>query len=180
MSVENWVNENYSQIITCIATHDFTPLVTECPGCETGVTMCHREPCALTPDEARALIERGFVNKLMIDWMDNEDGSVDFFYLICGAVGWEKKFCNVDFKIQETRGRCAFLTDDNKCELHDLGLKPIEGKTACCQAPHKNTIGFVMRNHVARLWKTEENQKFVHDLAISWGLNHENFPKVIP
>lgn len=33
---------------------------------------------------------------------------------------------------KEVDGRCTFLDDKGKCQLHDKGLKPLEGRVAIC------------------------------------------------
>lgn len=81
--------------------------------------MCHRTPCLGTPEEMMAIQKAGFGDKLIVvkvydSFMlspDSEDAQFKFNYL-------------------PVKGRCTFLTDRGQCRLHDLGLKPIEGRNA--------------------------------------------------
>lgn len=55
-------------------------------------------------------------------------------------------------------GKCVMLTEDNLCRLHDLGLKPEEGREACCKVEE-----FHGRSHeeYANLWDTDYGRSVV-------------------
>ena len=116
--------------------------------CSTCVNMCKNRPCWATPEEASALIEAGYGDKLMHDWWV---GSHDDINLVSPAmIGHECGRAPDFYPI----GRCVFLTGDDKCELHDLGLKPIEGREATCQ-------GFdgSLHERVAKTWEGSSARK---------------------
>ena len=95
-------------------------LPSECD-CEICSIMCHA-PCCGTLEDIDRLIEAGFADRLMYD---DYPGIVD--EIIKPALKnyegqrapWETNTLN----------GCTFWKD-GKCELHDLGLKPIQGKLA--------------------------------------------------
>ncbi len=96
--------------------------------CHVCQAMCQQRPCWPTPDEAIAIIDAGFGPRLMLDyWAGDENTHRD---ILCPAiVGYERRGAPY-----WPRGRCTFLTSDNLCELHDLGLKPHEGRLASCDS----------------------------------------------
>lgn len=82
--------------------------------------MC-RAPCCGTPADIKKLIEHGYADCLMLDdWPGSP-------YMLKPALkGHEAKWA--PFEILNSEG-CTFWID-GKCELHNLGLKPIQGKLA--------------------------------------------------
>lgn len=115
--------------------------------CETCVNMCKRAPCWPTPEEAQRLIDAGYSPRLMKNYWCAEDN----IYVLCPArVGYEGRTAPWFGEIDGSE-RCVFLTGDNLCELHDLGLKPIEGRVATCQG--KGPEG-CLREDIAKLWNT--------------------------
>lgn len=92
--------------------------------CNKCVQMCKTATCIGTPTEMAMIANAGFEDKIMIT------------YLAAPVV---KLTLGVDVvkvvapKFDETKGRCVFLNDKDKCDLHDLGLKPLEGKLANCK-----------------------------------------------
>lgn len=126
--------------------------VTTC-ACSKCVKMCEERPCWPTPDEAKAIIDAGLGNRLMSDWW--ADSTTGDIHIISPAIsGYEGK--GAPFW---PTGRCTFLTQDNKCELHDIGLKPIEGRVADCK------IEFTENVHelVAKTWDNNEAQQVVQN-----------------
>jgi hypothetical protein len=61
-------------------------------------------------------------------------------------------------------GKCTFLTRDDLCELHDLGLKPLEGRLAICPAKGKAPPPQTVHEDVAMKWNNPKAQK----LVIKW------------
>lgn len=97
-------------------------LPTECD-CEMCSSMCHA-PCSGTPAEMVNLMKAGYANRLMCDNIPDESGIPE---IIKPALkGYEGK--SAPYTISSRRG-CTFFKE-GKCELHDLGLKPIQGKLA--------------------------------------------------
>jgi hypothetical protein len=114
--------------------HDFlnscqTPA---CPGCARGVRMCYHTPCIGTVDDIEKLMDAGYSKNLMLDYYiggtrpDNPFAE-DVIYLIPAIEGMEGQ----QAKFART-GKCNLLVD-NKCSVHDLGLKPVQGRLACCK-----------------------------------------------
>lgn len=119
--------------------------------CDTCKSMCSR-PCWPTPEEAERLIDAGFASKLMLDyWVgDAEDGGdID---LLCPAnPGSEGRRADT-FDIR--RG-CIFHVE-GLCQLHDSGLKPIEGKMARCK-DSPSGIHFA----IAKTWDTPKGKQVI-------------------
>src|SRR5688572_24414820 len=124
-----------------------------CPSCVRGVRMCYHTPCIGTVEDAERLIDAGYAKNLMLDWWVGErrkEESIsksfgldkptrlskpkkgdnpftdDVEYLLPAIVGLEGKQATF-----ARSGRCNLLVD-NKCSLHDKGLKPTQGQYACC------------------------------------------------
>ena len=109
--------------------------------------MCESRPCWGTPEEARKIIEAGFADKMMHDyWVgDNIDGGD--IPVICGATpGKEGQMAGLF-----PDGKCSLLDKNNRCILHDLNLKPIEGRKASCQ----RNLPKQFHEEVAMLWRGE-------------------------
>lgn len=136
-----------------------------CTGCSKGISMCKTFPCRGTPEEIQKLIDAGYVDKLQIDyWIGNPDSTItgnpfpkDVFYLRPAVLGQEKTKAGFSRK----RGNCTFLTTEEKCGLHDLGLKPTEGKISCCK---DNTLPTQELNHmIIHTWDTEEGRNLIEN-----------------
>lgn len=114
--------------------------------------MCRR-PCWPTFEEARNLINLGFSNKLMLDFVELDDNSI--VQALCpahrGREGRKRGY--FDFT------RCVFQNDNLLCDLHDKGLKPKEGREALCTI---SNVG--LRKSIADTWKSKEAQ----NLITSW------------
>ena len=82
--------------------------------------MCH-SPCCGTTEDINKLMDAGYADRLMLD--DLAGGP----HMIKPALkGFEGN--RSPWAVQSNEG-CTFWKD-GKCELHDLGLKPIQGKLA--------------------------------------------------
>jgi len=151
----------------------------DCTGCVNGINMCHNRPCAGTPEEFDKIIDAGYANKLRIDyWTGSPEGSrikledinndnpfgalqkelykyqqenpnphredVEF---LSGGTDADKNYRAPFLPI----GTCKLLTKDDKCMLHDAGLKPEQGRESCCKddKAKKNL-------HYANLWATSK------------------------
>lgn len=132
----------------------------ECPkgggdSCRPCVVMCEQRPCWPTPTEAQALISAGYSDRLMDDYWaggGGPDGDEDIHLLSPAIVGRESG--NAPFW---PNGRCTFLSPEGLCELHDLGLKPFEGRVASCA--DDNTKG--LHKAVALEWNNPKSQELV-------------------
>jgi|WetSurSiteA1Bulk_404760.scaffolds.fasta_scaffold69865_1 hypothetical protein len=123
--------------------------------CEVCRSMCKTCPCWPTPEEARALIDAGYGKYLMYDWWVGglyNDEWKDIGILCPAEVGHERSMSSGWIK-----SRCTFFSDARGCKLHELGLKPIEGRLALCE---DRTPEHLHRD-VAQSWNNAEAQALV-------------------
>ena len=99
--------------------HGLTPIACACDRCQ---AMCERSACIGTPDEARKLIRMGFASRLAAYELSPIEGG--FRFIAPAPDGKEGQ------TLTSTAGRCTFYNDDGCCELHHIGLKPLEGRLA--------------------------------------------------
>ena len=121
--------------------------------CNVCQDMCRR-PCWPTPEEAQAIIDKGFGERLMKDWWVNHPD--DIFILAPAYPGYEDM--GAPENLMFVKG-CTFFKD-GLCELHDLGLKPFEGRMATHEKAHEK-----LHKHVAMKWDNPEAQM----LCNKWG-----------
>lgn len=122
--------------------------------CEKCVRMCHRKPCWPIPLEAKNLIDAGFANKLALDWWWSMKDDKDIALL---SPAFTPEFTEDPFKIPFGKGTCVFLNID-KCDLHNLGLKPFEGRIASCKEKHETLHKFV-----ARTWDNDDARSLIEE-----------------
>ncbi|MBF0577400.1 hypothetical protein [Dysgonomonas sp. GY617] len=123
-------------------------VITECR-CEECKSQC-RTPCLGTPDDIIKLIEAGYTDKLR---------------LTVWTVGM--RINKIEFPIpmvqaMMTENGCIFFKN-GLCELHDLGLKPTEGK---------------LSNHTTKL------DNYIFEMSLTWNVAREwiksdNIDKII-
>lgn len=83
--------------------------------CEQCRKMCERTPCMGTPHDILALIDAGYIDQLCYtEWA-------------AGIVLGFTKTTIPMIQIKYYKGACVFY-HDGKCDLHESGLKPTEGK----------------------------------------------------
>lgn len=108
-----------------------------CTGCKNGVKMCHHVPCLGTVDDIEKIMDAGLSGSLMLDYwvgkpsyMDEDRSNPfeeDIMYLVPAIKGKEGQ------KAPFARhGTCTLLMN-NMCSIHDLNLKPVQGRMACCK-----------------------------------------------
>ena len=110
--------------------------------------MCKNRPCWGTPEDIEKIKAAGYSHKLMMDYWyksDEEDIPIE----APAIVGYEGK----DAPFWPS-GQCTFLEND-RCILHDLGLKPTEGRLAHCS--DKNDLPVSLHETVAMTWKKERD-----------------------
>jgi hypothetical protein len=121
--------------------------------CDVCVAMCEEKPCHGTPEEIQRLIDAGYGDRLAL-----------FF---CQNYSLEPKLEYVEYIAPSPLFRqhgCTFLKD-KRCELHALGMKPLEGRVVW----HGNTDiggfpipeGYSLREYIASLWANESAQRLV-------------------
>ena len=159
----------------------------ECTGCKAGIDMCKKaRPCFGTPEEFDKIIDAGYADKLRIDyWAGGSENSriklediiedSPFAELLKQLYDYQQKNPNpykedVEMLSGGTSrdnnyrapwmptGTCKLLTEDDKCMLHDAGLKPHQGATSCC----KEEVSTAEDNlYYANLWATPEGREVV-------------------
>ena len=104
--------------------------------CNTCKAMCRSSPCFPTPQEAITLIEKGYQDKMQLS-IYIDPVTTRPYAAITGAF---------------TDEGCAFQSKTTGlCELHEPGLKPLEGRLA-----NHRYADAGLRLHVARSWHTEQ------------------------
>lgn len=88
------------------------PTVCSCSQCQ---AQCHT-PCLGTPEDIEKLISAGYGDRLAITW-----------WAVGQILGLTDRPVKMVQPIREDNGWCTFF-HDGKCELHDKGLKPTEGR----------------------------------------------------
>jgi len=150
----------------------------ECKGCTRGVKMCFHRPCFGTPEEFERIIDAGFADKLRIDyWAGRKPITEEQLDMLPEFI--KKKYLEIENPYTEdiemlTGGTsddrdfrapwwlipgfaCKFLKDD-LCTLHDLGLKPEQGRDSCCDKEICQAKGNL---DYAHLWVTEKGKEVV-------------------
>jgi hypothetical protein len=85
--------------------------------CDACKKMCRTQPCIGTPDDIIKIVEAGYQDKLKPSiWMTG-----------MATRTYHRPVHMLQPKSLED-GSCAFLDENNLCTLHDLRLKPTEGK----------------------------------------------------
>lgn len=117
--------------------------------CDECKEMCNR-PCWPTPKEAQKLIDAGYGNRLMNDYWCRDEGDIQ---ILCPA----NKGKEGSFAAFMPVGNCTFQDENGLCELHNLGLKPAEGKKALCGGRTPKNL----HEKMANTWDNPEAQKLV-------------------
>ncbi len=100
--------------------------------------MCRHSACLPTPDEARTLIKAGYGPRLArYEWTTD----------IPNAIGPALKGFEGHILHLTKGGPCTFHLEDGRCELHALGLKPLEGRLA-----HHDRNWMAVRAQVLKTW----------------------------
>ena len=112
------------------------PVSCSCHKCR---TMCARSTCVPTPEQARELIRRGYGARLA-----TYEFRLGGPKLVAPAPRGREGARGLPDTLQ---GACTFYRD-GLCELHTLGLKPLEGQLA-----HHDRPWPPIRMHVASQWQ---------------------------
>lgn len=113
--------------------------------CDECKQMCKTMSCLPTPSEALAIVDHGFLDKLQpVNWNAGAKHGFPMTELYMPKFDAEK-------------GCCVFFTDDGLCQLHDLGLKPTEGRLANCKSESVPADKFPLAYVVAGTWRSPEN-----------------------
>ena len=124
--------------------------------CEKCRQMCQRTPCLGTPQDILAIIEAGYVDKVCYtEWAAG---------IVLGHI--TRPIPMVQLKSNTGHDGCCVCYNDGKCELHESGLKPTEGKlsyhvvTARELLPENN-----LTYQVAKEWTKEENLGIISEIV---------------
>jgi hypothetical protein len=90
--------------------------------CDTCKRMCHA-PCCGSVEDMEKLIEAGYGNRLMFENLPSSIDCGDF--LKPALKGHEGKY--TPWETASLRG-CTFWNKNGHCELHNLGLKPVQAR----------------------------------------------------
>lgn len=166
-STEEQVKESYQNLANS--------KIYVCTGCNKGVIMCHHMPCMGTVEDIERLIDAGYANKLMLDWWSGvrSEGSNNPFlddipYLVPAIEGLEGQ--KAPFIRQ---GKCNLLVD-SLCSLHDKGLKPIQGRIACCNDTSSRTEDFDDRWDILHTWNTQKGRDLIERWKIEVGFTGDD------
>jgi len=108
--------------------------------CEKCAAMCEHSTCMPTPAEARALIRAGFGRRLTTYRFYPDPTRL-------AMVAPAPKGQEGAHDLPHSRACCTFFTA-GKCELHNLGLKPLEGRLT-----HHDRDWLPIRMEVAGHWR---------------------------
>ncbi len=104
--------------------------------------MCAHSTCLPTPDEAKKLIDAGYGDRLArYEWQGCG-------WAVPNAVGPAPKGKAGKTLSTTQAGECTFRLEDGRCELHDKGLKPLEGRLARHDRPWQPIRIEVLRHWV--------------------------------
>jgi hypothetical protein len=118
-----------------------TPIVCACEKCQ---AMCASSTCLPTPAEARELVRRGYGSRLATYRFEPDPQKLSF-------VGPAPAGMEGARDLPHTRtGPCTFF-HGGRCDLHNPGLKPLEGRLA-----HHTRHWVPVRLHVAEHWRGKQ------------------------
>ena len=125
------------------------PIECKCQKCK---QQC-KTPCLGTPEDILRLIKAGYKERLAIThwWVGIARGKLDFPVIMIQAR-------------QEEDGYCTFFRD-GLCELHELGLKPTEGRLSHHSITKENfKFGKSLSWNVAKEWMDMRNGEIVEEI----------------
>ena len=118
--------------------------------------MCYVSPCFPTPEDVDKLLKAGYETLLKSTTYINID-TFESYDLIAPD---SKQIITIDKNGNNVvLNKCVFLDDNNLCKLHNLGLKPTEGKLAIHNREHSETVK--LRVSVCETWTNNENFELV-------------------
>lgn len=134
----------------------------EC-SCERCQNMCKRSPCLGTPSDILRIINNGYGQHF-----------TETSFLVPAYFG-EPAQDMYQARQNRDNGHCPFFSD-GKCVLHNLGIKPIEGKLATCDRSKLQEIPFAALA-VSETWSDPANAKIISLIAKAvekYSKNEEN------
>ena len=125
--------------------------------CEKCKRMCQRTPCLGTPHDILALIEAGYIDKVCYtEWAAG---------MILGHTRQPIPMVQLKSTGSKVDG-CCICYHDGKCELHENGLKPTEGKLS----HHEVSVRELQKEYnltyqVAIEWTKRENVSVINEIV---------------
>lgn len=139
--------------------------------CRKCQSMCDR-PCFGTVSDIKKLIESGYSDRLCLDWnVAQSNEAEDISFLTPALKDYEGKLSPA---WPQSRKGCTFFKN-GLCELHDLKLKPLQGRTAIHSFNDKKLNKYLdkqfdeVKEYIMQDWKAKEGQ----DLVDSWIREHD-------
>jgi hypothetical protein len=125
--------------------------------CEECIDMCMTYSCLPTPLEAQTMIDAGFGERMMLDTRPAASHpDIKIFTLLPAMAGYERKLSPMEIGISP----CVFL-ESGLCQLHDIGMKPLEGRVAIHgQETERERIFF---NMLKGQWDTPYGRRVVEE-----------------
>lgn len=122
--------------------------------CEKCKQMCLRTPCLGTPQDILALIDAGYADKVCYtEWA-------------AGILFGYTKYPIPMVQIKNLKDGSCVLFHDGKCELHESGLKPTEGKLSHHEVSARELKPeYNLTFQVALEWTKEENFDIIKEIA---------------
>ncbi len=138
-----------------------------CEDCREG---CTRRPGWMTPQQAQALIDAGFSDRLMLDWWVGDE-TRDTIAMLAPAIHGHEGIAAPPWPT----GRCTFLNAEGLCDVHGPH-KPEECQVATCQPePSEDYTGY-RRNVIVDSWDCDEGRELVKKWAAQHGISAEFEP----
>lgn len=138
--------------------------------CEKCKQMCQRTPCLGTPHDILALIEAGYIDKVCYtEWAAG---------MVLGHTRRPIPMVQLKSTGSKVDG-CCICYHDGKCELHENGLKPTEGKLSHHDVSERELLPqYNLTFQVASEWMKEENfpiiNQIVYKLSEYWDKKERN------
>ncbi len=127
------------------------PIACKCAQCK---DQC-RTPCLGTPEDILRLIKAGYGDKLK--------PTLWYVGVVLGRLKYPIPMIQA---VQTDEGWCIFRNDDGLCSLHDLGLKPTEGKLSHHSiTPENFSFSKSLSYNVAKEWMGKENNELITEIV---------------
>ena len=121
---------------------ELTGMNTVSCSCDKCVKMCKTATCIGTPSDILKLLAHGYRNSLF--------KTVWAAGLRYGIPPIEM----VQLEFDPVKRQCVMLDEHGRCKLHDLGLKPTEGRLADCRVTEMPKGKFPPNWVVALMWES--------------------------
>ena len=126
--------------------------------CDKCKQMCQRTPCLGTPHDILALIDAGYADKVCYtEWAAG---------IRLGHISQPIPMVQIKSTNNAKHDGCCVFFHDGKCDLHDNGLKPTEGKLS----HHEVSVRELQKEYnltyqVAKEWAKRENFSVINEIV---------------